>query len=526
MSKLKKTLQNPNILFLLLLIVFAGFYYDGVLDKPPLSNHLWRQTDCISITQNYANGNSLLEPELHIQLADNNTSGKTAGEFPIIYYVIGKIWSVFGTSFLTYRVLYLILLVFGLYILYLSLKILFKDPFWAISLTLLLFTSPTLVVYGVSFLTDVPAFIFILIALYFTLRHSTEKKNSLLVYGMLFFALAGLIKVSALIAFVFLLFILILETLHIKTLKNKNVFPNIKVAWIGFSGALALIFSWYAYAHHYNEIHEFKYTFNNISPFWEIKEDQFDDTISNFKNFASIVFFSRPMLYSFLFVFLYNLSLWKKIPLFAYLSNIVVTAGGVIYFLLWASLMGNHDYYYVALLILFLGILIPFFWHLINNHATLLADSKIKYIFSAFLLFNFMYCLQVTQLKTRAQSGEFIFVGNHDFVKRQRYVNWDSRANHWSFYYARDYIKTIGINKEDKIICLPDPSFSVSLMLIDQKGWTNYLNYSKSEDIEFLIQKGAKYLILSKTEVLDQDFIQPFITNPIGSFKNLLFFKL
>ena len=89
MGKLKQTLQNPNVLFLLLLVTFAGFYYDGVLDQPPLSNHLWRQTDCISLTQNYANGNSLLEPELHIQLADDNTSGKTAGEFPIIYYIIG-----------------------------------------------------------------------------------------------------------------------------------------------------------------------------------------------------------------------------------------------------------------------------------------------------------------------------------------------------------------------------------------------------------------------------------------------------
>ena len=47
---------KSDLMFVLLFAVFAAFYYDTVLDKGPLNVHLWRQTDCLSMTENYANG--------------------------------------------------------------------------------------------------------------------------------------------------------------------------------------------------------------------------------------------------------------------------------------------------------------------------------------------------------------------------------------------------------------------------------------------------------------------------------------
>src|SRR5687768_15134922 len=94
-------------LFLLVFLIFAGFYYDSVLEKGPLNDHLWRQTDCLSMTRYYARGADFFEPEVNIQLGDKYTTGKTAGEFPILYYSIGKLWKVSGESYFTYRLVYL-----------------------------------------------------------------------------------------------------------------------------------------------------------------------------------------------------------------------------------------------------------------------------------------------------------------------------------------------------------------------------------------------------------------------------------
>ena len=93
-----------------LIAVLAIIYYDSLLDKGPLNTHLWRQTDCLSMTKNYADGAPFFEPEMHVLYADNETSGKSAGEFPILYYTVGSIWKVTGESFMVYRVFYLLIL--------------------------------------------------------------------------------------------------------------------------------------------------------------------------------------------------------------------------------------------------------------------------------------------------------------------------------------------------------------------------------------------------------------------------------
>src|SRR6187402_1514091 len=114
---------KTSFVFILLFIVCAYFYYDSVLDKGPLNMHIWRQADCLSISHNYANGASFFYPEMHCQLADKNTSGKTAGEFPIIYFIIGGIWKLIGESYLSYRLFDLAILFLGTFSFYKGLKL-------------------------------------------------------------------------------------------------------------------------------------------------------------------------------------------------------------------------------------------------------------------------------------------------------------------------------------------------------------------------------------------------------------------
>ncbi|MEM9052971.1 MAG: hypothetical protein AAGC47_13035, partial [Bacteroidota bacterium] len=117
-------LSKQDLLFVLLFGLFGVAYYDSVLDKGPLNAHIWRQTDCLSLTAHYARGADFLSPEMHIQLGDNQESGKTAGEFPVLYYAVGLLWQVFGESHLIYRLVCLAILFLGLFSFYKSLSIL------------------------------------------------------------------------------------------------------------------------------------------------------------------------------------------------------------------------------------------------------------------------------------------------------------------------------------------------------------------------------------------------------------------
>jgi hypothetical protein len=464
---------------------------------------------------------------MHVQLGDDNQSGKTAGEFPILYFIVGKLWMLFGESYLLYRLFYLLILFVGLYAFYKSLRILFKDLYWSNVIALLFFTSPVYVYYGVSFLTDVPAISFILIALYFLLWYCQKNSKKLFFLSMLFFALAGLIKISSLIAFVFIFSIFILELFPIKTLGNRKLFSHKNHEWIGLGAVILCVFLWYFYAGYYNEIHGFKYTFNSIYPAWLLNKDDTTKIIKEIKYMVSPVFFSKPILFGFLFIPFVNLTLWKRIPIFAYLSSIIILIGAIIYFILWAPLMGVHDYYYSALLILFVGILIPFFWFIKSNYPVVFKGYILKIFIGLFLVYNFFYCLSVTKLKTLNQkNGSYVMIGNHDFVDLMTWTNWEIKSNWYRYKQMRPYIREIGIMEEDKVICIPDASFNISLYMLNQKGWTNFNNYSTTEEIDNLINKGAKYLFISNPDFLNKEFLSPYLKEQIGEFKGVNIFKL
>ncbi len=479
------------------------------------------------MTRYYARGADFLEPEVNIQLGDKYTTGQTAGEFPLLYYSVGQIWKVFGESYLSYRVFYLIILFFGVFCFYKSVRLLFKDHYWAVILAGLLFTSPVLVVYGVSFLTDVPAFCFVLIALYFLLRYHLEQTRMLFWIAMLFFAFGGLVKISSMVAFVFLFFILFIETLGVKTLRTKKVFRCSWMEWIGFIAVVLALMAWYVYAAHYNNVHKFKYTFNDIYPLWNPEEGGIPVLWKKITMLTSHVFYSRYMIFLMGGLLLFHLFLWKRIPLFAYLTTIIVSIGVFIYILLWGPLLGVHDYYFAALLVLFPGILLPFMWFIKTRFPKAFSGYVVKGVAALFLVYNFIYCINVVKLKTRAQEGDFPIVGNEEFVGTMRWLNWDADANWMRFERIKPYLLQIGVGKEDRIISLPDQSFNVSLFLADRKGWTNFETLVEPEKIDMLIsRKGAKYLLISDPALLEQSFIQPFITEKIGEFENIRVYRL
>lgn len=500
-------------------------YFDGVLNKGPLGVHAWRQADCLSLTQQYAEGSSFLEPEMHILLADDYTTGKSAGEFPIMYYSVGKIWSALGQSYLSYRLFYLLITLIALFLLYKALLIALSDWFWAAFITLLVFTSPNFVAYSTSFLTDAPSICFVFIAFYFLTRYATARHLKWFYFSMAFFALAGLIKTSSLIAFVFLLFIFAVERLPVKSLGDRKLFSRPIAEGLGFAGAILLIFSWYLYADYYNGIHHFKYTFNSIYPMWEVPSAKLNNILEGLKNSTSQSFFSRAVLFAFLFLGIFNIFLYKRINFFAYSASLIIGIGCIAYFTLWFPLMENHNYYFVILVILVPAIFTPFALFIKNGNPAIFTGRLTRVFLSIFLLFNFLYSSEVVQLSLKGRDKTYPFIGNYEFIKGMRYMVW-SADNEWRrFERMQPYLLDIGVSEDDKVVSMPDPSFNVSLFYADRRGWTNF-KHIDTEEMNKMISKGAKYLFVSNENTLSEEFLQPFLKNQIGEFEGIKIFKL
>ena len=115
---------DPIWWFILAFFLMCCAYETGrVLHLRPQPHHLWRQTDCVSLAWNYYDTTvNLFEPAIHNQFADDWTSGKTAGEFPILYWLVGMLWRITGPSEFTFRLIELLLHFAGTLALFASLR--------------------------------------------------------------------------------------------------------------------------------------------------------------------------------------------------------------------------------------------------------------------------------------------------------------------------------------------------------------------------------------------------------------------
>jgi len=86
-----------------------------------------------------------------------------------------------------------------------------------------------------------------------------------------------------------------------------------------------------------------------------------------------------------------------------------------------------------------------------------------------------------------------------------------------------------GIQKNDLIVSLPDPSPNITLFLLRRRGFTNfwYGNFpSYAERLAHFRQLGAKYLILNDTTLLNEEGIRSHIDSILGRYRNAVIAKL
>jgi len=501
---------NPNLGFVFLLILFSVLYeYPSILLKRPQSVHHWRQSDCASLSLNYyQTGMHFFKPQTHNLTSDNNTTGYVAtSEIPIGYYFIACLYKVFGYHDYIYRFVNTLIFLAGLYYLFKTCYLLFNDFFWAACIALFFFTSPVLVYYGNNFLTNSSAFAFALIAWYFFFKYYLEKKQKYFYISMLFFLVAGAYKITALLSFVAIIFIFIAELTGIfKFNSERKIFSRPLFNFISFLLIIIIIGSWIFFAKKYNAIHKTYYFSTGIFPIWDLERTGIHLVIKNIKELWLNQYFHIYSLYFFAAALLITIIFIKKANIFLITVNILLLIGTVVYAILWFSTFMHHDYYTINLYILLVFTLINLGWLVIVYFPKVSSSYYLKILFFCFLLFNMFHA--------RKQ------------IKSRYYGWWSEYPDYKDYHIMTPYLRSIGIAPLDTVICLPDNSH-FTLYLMNQRGWTECLgNNSDSASIASSINNGAKYLIINGDEVINRQYIQSFLSNPIGQFNSVKIYRL
>jgi hypothetical protein len=512
-SAVTPMLTNPlhrDLLFLLALILCGlAFRYDVVLRKGPSGIHVWRQSDSLSITQNYYNGRAdFLEPEIHYLIGDKGTTGKTAGEFPGLYWMNAQLWKVFGKNHGIPRLISLLITMLGLFSFYKSLLLLTGRVFFSFLWPLILFASPVLAEYGASFITDGPSFGLALIAWYFFVRFRDEDKDRLLIFSMLIFCLAGLLKMSALIIGIASMALFGLEWFGLRFGKDGVPLFRRKIKQ---AAIIALCFipliAWYVYAANYNELHGGKYTFNGVWPIWEVSREKAVQLFTVFFENLTYYILSPPAWWALIAMLLIWPLALRRTNAFVGATSLLILVGVFGYLMLWYQSIDVHDYYFVNALILYAISPLPVM------AAKWPGEQKLKMVApilgGLLLISSVFYARQNLELRHFPKERKnylFIPKESEDIMRWYAYdLNSRTEALRNGF---EEILNEAGITRETHVMVYPDITINHTLYLTDRQGITGYVTADGIRPLDRAFSRDLPYLILLDRNVYESENLE------------------
>lgn len=507
MKEYLSKLRSWDTLMILLLISQCIYYgYQNILPLEPQSLHIWRQSDCASYTWSYATQTlNFFQPEMN-NLAPNGT-GQVATEFPILYYISGILYRIFGVVPAIPRSLNILLVLLGFFSLYKMLCGFFTKKFWPIVIPMFVFTSPLLVFFTNNFLPDMPAFGLSLCGAYYFYRYVKEGENRKHYgYAMGLFLLAAWLKLSFLIPFIALICLYVLEQIpyaHARILKSQTpLFSQDKHTYlISFSAVLFLVGVWYIYASWYSTRTAIDHFASITSPAFQMSFVEIGEQLSSIWTHLNLELYYLESTQIFLGIL--SLALLFGLGSSSRLNRIVfllLLLGGILYLSFFLELLSLHQYYFLPLYLCGIPVL----------------------IYGAKLFDRYVPVGRFTQV------GQILvligLVINIYHAKSQMQIRYYGRTMNYrenlTFYTDefRDYLLEKGVSLESKVVSYPDPSMNNTLYLLRRKGWSSL--GIKRMDADFVTQlkyEGAEYLILSDTTYRKDSLLMPALIERIGS---------
>ncbi|GIV24823.1 MAG: hypothetical protein KatS3mg026_0515 [Bacteroidia bacterium] len=520
---ISKSPLRRDTLFVVLLLFYCAIYdYPAVLKRGIFGFHQWRQSDGLSIAMSYYERQvPFHQPRIYAQIEkDGHLCDQAVGEFPLFYYITSKIWQVTGPDLRVLRLLHTAVTLIGLYFLYKLAFLLLRSLFWAYVIPLHLFSSPVLVRYTNNFLPDAPALGLALIGLYFYFLYHQNRKPTYAVYSAGFYLLAGLLKITALLSFIGILAAETYKFYSTKNIRQLGFFILLSLFPLGLTA------TWYLYAKGYGCSGAI-FLVESL-PIWNMSFFDILSTLNKMLTFplpASVPIWNFIAYGLLIFYLAWN---WRRIPLF-YVSLTGTILGGVLLFvILFFQRMDVHDYYLINTLICMPLLSLTF----VKSFPEIAHKRAIK--LGAFLLL-----LLSTWHAALANRLQFNF-SSKTAALALTMTEWEKGNHYYHYHLFLDHYQALeeigphleekfGIQKNDLIVSLPDPSPNITLFLLRRRGFTNfwYGNFpSYAERLAHFRQLGAKYLILNDTTLLNEEGIRSHIDSILGRYRNAVIAKL
>jgi hypothetical protein len=515
---------NSQIWFVaLILALFYLNQYNKTIFFRPSSIHQWRQADCLSITKNYYEENlNFFQPKIHYQGVKN---GNAVSEFPILNYTVAKFWQIFGEHEFIYRIIEYILFITAMYMLLVALYKQFQSALIAFFVVGFVMSSPLIVYYSLNFIVDVPAFSLSLMAFCFSYLFYKKKKLYFFYLALIIGTLAVLMKASALVGLVVLLFFAIVDILNFNTyFKTERLFQKKVLPIISILVSLFIIYAWYTYALYYNNYHKNEVFLLTILPIWELNSEELAHAIKMlFNSFLLPWFLNKPMFFLFISVTGFVIVKIKQVDVFLKYAFILSGLYFILFFIFFFQVFNLHDYYLINLMI-FPIVSLWCFADLIVSLKYFSLDTKYFKLFVVLVLtFNFFNSAAMYRLRTINNDN---LVHWYPFISEEeenlaKYLFWDYSNAIQRVENITPVLRKNGIKREDLVLSIPDPSFNISLYFMDQKGYTITRDHLLNDTLvtDHFLNKGIKYVIVSDTTLINEiafkrlnKHLQPFFT--------------
>jgi 4-amino-4-deoxy-L-arabinose transferase-like glycosyltransferase len=512
--------MKRNLLQLILFIlVFTGlsliYNYPKTLLKPPQSVHNWRQCDGLSLALSYhQEGMHFFKPQTHMLYSDGSTTGNSApSEAPLFYYFIALLYHLFGYHEYFFRAVNLLIFLTGLYFLYRFADKILPNSIFPVLLVVLIFSSPVLIYYGNNFLPNTSALAVTFIAWYFFYKYYENSKTGTFITAMMFFALAGLMKVTELISVIIILGMFLAEKFRIisfNIIKGKHF--AIKI--IAFVFVFLLCGSWIMYARYYNNLHASGQFMTYTVPIWDLSRTDIRITLEKIQNIWYKEYFYPPTLYFLLGALLLTIIMHKYTHRILTFSSVCLVLGWAVYSLLFFGTLGDHDYFYITFYILPALVFMNLFYLLkhLPMRKTLLRTIQV------FLIL--FICLNV------------IYGSKRHTMRYEGWMN-DYKQN-LSLYQISPWLRQNGITLRDSVIFYPC-NYIRPLYLMNLKGWVirnlpdadTEVMKSDSLAIKTMCENGARYLITNRLETaLNYKPLEPYLKDLKVQFQDIYVFRI
>ncbi len=486
------------------------FSYIGVykfIDKRPCSIHSSAQCQRASVALNYyKNDMNFFEPRIQRYYTG---SGITGLEFPIIYYSAAIMYKLFGFNEIFLRLINLSFVLFGLFLFYKLSYTYLKSYILTLFIIGSAVISPVLLFYSPNFLPDAPSFGLVMASWYYFFRFMNTNKNKYLNLFVMCGTLAALIKSIAILCFLVVFSLLILDALKFfKTTEKIYLFKNKKRILLTIIIGFLMVFIWYFYAH-YITIKYNNQTFA-LSPIMVDSWASLMKVWEFMKNYWAFQYYAYETYILLLLAIIIVIICIKHVNRLLISITTLYILGSICYFYFFTNQFQNHDYYIIAIL--------PCAFFCLLTFGDIIIKLSKKYFRPIIVILVIALFFNIKEALINCKKNYY-----NRYLYELEYLQ---GIDYRSYEELEPILRSKGIKRTDKTISAFDETYCSSLYLMDQIG-INIDQATSIGGLEPLLQlPEIKYLVVNDSAKFNQLYHRDYRDKIIITYRGLIVYKL